>query len=202
MRCSIWRLESPRQYAPAAWSSLKCFTFRYRLVVPQLLQALQLERIVLEPLLSAAAVHLLPHEGVVRLGHLPHLPLDGLEVVGGEGPGHLEVVVEAVLDRRAEADLRLREQLPNRGCQHVRRRMAQHLQRRRVLFGEDLQRRVLPDGPAEVPYVPVHPCRHRGTRQARPDRLGHGTCRGSGGLGPNRSVGQRDLDVVRHGWGS
>src|SRR5215475_5432288 len=42
---------------------------------------------------------------------LAHLLLDGLEVVRAERLRHVEVVVEAVLDRRPDAELRLREQV-------------------------------------------------------------------------------------------
>jgi hypothetical protein len=53
------------------------------------------------------------HEGL-RLGDdLPHPGLDALEVLRGErrSPGQLEVVVEAVLDRRADAEGGAREQV-------------------------------------------------------------------------------------------
>src|SRR3954463_13016190 len=45
--------------------------------------------------------------GEVRPGadDLLHLLLEGGEVLGGEGPLRVEVVVEAVLDRRADAEL-------------------------------------------------------------------------------------------------
>ena len=42
---------------------------------------------------------------------LAHPGLDGLQVLRGERLGHVEVVVEAVLDRRADTQLGLREQL-------------------------------------------------------------------------------------------
>ncbi len=42
---------------------------------------------------------------------LAHPGLDGLQVLGGERLGHVEVVVEAVVHRRPDAQLGLREQL-------------------------------------------------------------------------------------------
>ena len=53
-----------------------------------------------------AAVELL-----ALLDDLAHPRLDGLQVVRGERLRHVEVVVEAVGDRRPDAELRLREQL-------------------------------------------------------------------------------------------
>ena len=50
-------------------------------------------------------------EALAPLLDLLHPLLDGLEVIGGEGLVDVEVVVEAVLDRRADAQLGLGEQL-------------------------------------------------------------------------------------------
>ena len=40
-----------------------------------------------------------------------HPGLDRAQVIGRDGPGQLEVVVEAVLDRRSDAQLGTREEL-------------------------------------------------------------------------------------------
>lgn len=67
-------------------------------------------------------------EALAALLDLLHLLLDGLEVIGGEGPGDVEVVVEAVPDRRADAQLGLGEQLLH-GLRHdVRGGVAQDVQ--------------------------------------------------------------------------
>ncbi len=74
-------------------------------------------------------------EALAALLDLLHLLLDGLQVLRGEGPGHVEVVVEAVADRRADAELGLGEQLLH-GLRHdVRGRVAQDVQ---AVFGGDL----------------------------------------------------------------
>ena len=71
----------------------------------------------------------LAHERLVGLDVLAHLGLELLEVVLGDGDalGELEVVVEAVGDRRADRDLRARVQLEHRGGQHVRGVVADQL---------------------------------------------------------------------------
>ncbi len=63
---------------------------------------------------------LLPDERVVRLHALPHARLDPLEVVGRGRPRQLEVVVEAVVDRGPDAELRAREQVEDRLGHDVR----------------------------------------------------------------------------------
>ena len=55
---------------------------------------------------------------------LAHLGLDLLEVGGRQRARQVEVVVEAILDGGADAELRLREDLQDRRGHHVRRRMA------------------------------------------------------------------------------
>ena len=66
---------------------------------------------------------------------LLHLLLDGLEVLGREGLLDVEVVVEAVLDRRADAQLGLGEELLH-GLRHdVRGGVAQDVE---TVLGGDL----------------------------------------------------------------
>ena len=67
-----------------------------------------------------------------------HALLDGREVFRGERTLVGEVVVEAVLDHRADGDLGVREQLLHGLGQEVRRGMAHHLQAFRDRVGDDL----------------------------------------------------------------
>ena len=75
---------------------------------------------------------------VARLD-LPHLLLDLFQIVGGEGRGAVEIVIEAVLDGRADAELGFGIQFQHGGGQQVRGGVAVDLERFGVLGGEDLE---------------------------------------------------------------
>ena len=81
------------------------------LVVAKLGESLELERIVGENALRFGACHLLALEGKLLGDDLAHLLLEGLEVVGSERLLDLEIVIEAVVDRRAQT----RSSLPGGG---------------------------------------------------------------------------------------
>jgi hypothetical protein len=66
-------------------------------------------------------------EGVVRFRLLLHLGFDLREVFGRDAMRELDVVVEAVLDRRTRGELRLGPDLQDRGGEHVRGGMAKTL---------------------------------------------------------------------------
>jgi hypothetical protein len=94
------------------------------------------QRVVAEHLARLGARELPPLERQPLANDLAHLRLEGGEVLGGERPLHLEVVVEPLLDRRAEADLRVSAEAAHRGREDVRAGVAQHLERARVAVGE------------------------------------------------------------------
>ena len=71
---------------------------------------------------------------------LPHLLLDLLEVVGSERGGAVEVVIEAVLDGRADAELGFGIELEHGGGEQVGGGVAVDFERLGVLGGEDLER--------------------------------------------------------------
>ena len=71
---------------------------------------------------------LLAHERLVRLHDLPHPPVDLREVRLVDRLGEVEVVVEAVLDGRADRVLRARVQIAHRLGHHVRGGVTQHVQ--------------------------------------------------------------------------
>ena len=77
------------------------------------------------------ARHLLAGEGQVLLRQLAHPGLDLLEVLGREWRGLREIVVEAVLDGRADGDLDLGEDLRDGLGHQMRRRVAECRQRLR-----------------------------------------------------------------------
>jgi len=86
MRCSIWRRSSPRQYAPAAVQQLEVLDLagagdvrpaaqvderavgvhRDDLILFQVIDSLQLERIIPEAFLGFSARHLFANERVIR----------------------------------------------------------------------------------------------------------------------------------------
>ncbi len=79
------------------------------------------------------------HEGL-RLGQqLAHAGLDPAQVVFVEGPtlGQLEVVVEAVLDGRADAEGGAGEQIEHRLGQDVGRRVADDVEAIVAVGGDD-----------------------------------------------------------------
>lgn len=96
---------------------------------------LQLVRLVGELLAGGLVGDHPAGEPLSPLLDLLHLLLDGLEVLGREGPLDVEVVVEAVLDRRADAQLGLGEELLHRLCHHVRGGVPQDVQ---AVLGGDL----------------------------------------------------------------
>ena len=94
---------------------------------PAALQRDQLELVGLAGQLGPCLVvgHHAALEALALPDDLAHPLLDRLQVVRAERPGHVEVVVETVLHRRPDAQLRLREQLLDRLGQHVRGRVPQ-----------------------------------------------------------------------------
>ena len=84
---------------------------------------LELVRLVRELGLRVGVADLAAGEVLPGADDLGHLLLEGREVLGGEGPLGVEVVVEAVLDRRADAEPGAGEQLLHGLGEHVRGRV-------------------------------------------------------------------------------
>ena len=127
---------------------------------------------------------------------LPHFLLDFFEVVRGERSGAVEIVVEAVLDGRADAELGFGIEFEHGGGQQVRGGVAVDLERLGVPGGEDLERGVLLDGASEVEHLAVDLGRDGRVCQAGADASGDidGTCLGRDGL--FTPVGQSNFDVT------
>ena len=172
---------------------------RDHLVVLELLQPLELEGIVGEELPALLLAHAAALEGIVGGDDVAHAGLERLQVFGREGFVHLEVVVEAVLDRRAEADARGGMQLAHRGGEYVRGGVAQYRQGIFVPAGEDAHLRVLRHRASQVHRFAVHDGRQRG-----PGQSGADAGRDIGGAAAARhlhgtAVGKPHLDgFVRH----
>ena len=117
---------------------------------------------------------------VVFLDDLLHLRLDLGEVLGGEGGGQIEIVVEAVFDGRADGELGAGIQPAHRLGQNVGGGVPIGALAFGIVKGEDLQRAVLLERRAQVHHFAVHPggaggviqphadgARHLGRRDAR-----------------------------------
>ena len=109
------------------------------LVLGQLVYELELERLIGEDLPRLVAGDLATGDGGGRLGDLGHARLDGGEVVRRDGRplGQLDVVVEAVLDGRADAELHAGIQIGESGGQEMGRGMAHELEALVALGGDD-----------------------------------------------------------------
>ncbi len=130
---------------------------------------------------------------------LAHPGLDRREVLRRERDVAGEIVVEPVLDRRPDRHLRARVEPLHRFRQHVRRVVADQLQRLRVAPCHEAHRRVVLDRPRQVEQRAVDAHGQRRLGQPRPDR---GRQRGPGHRGleaADGAVGQGDRG---HGTGS
>ena len=136
------------------------------------------------------------------LGHdRAHLLTDADQVVVAEvrTPGQLEVVVEAVLDHRADGVVGPRPQPQHRLGQHMGGRVAQDRTAGRRVGGDDRHHGALVQGRGQVDLGPVDRCRHRGLGQAGADRLGQPEGRSPRRQVLARAVGEPDLQFACHG---
>ena len=139
-------------------------------------------------------------EGLVGGDVLAHLRLDALEVVLGQlhALGELEVVVEAVLDRRADGDLHPRIELQDRGGQHVGGVVADQPEGvGRVAAGHDLDPGPVGKGGAQVAQfgvaaVEAHPDSQGGAGEPGADGAGGVRAGGPVGKLQGRAVGEVD----------
>ena len=135
---------------------------------------------------------------LVLLRELAHLRFDGGKVLGRERALVGKVVVEAVLDDRADRHLRVGKQLLDRIGEQVRRRVADELQTVGVLLGDDREALVVIDREAGVDELAARAradaAAERGLGQARADRGGDGFDRHRPGEFSARAVGKLDRD--------
>ena len=68
-----------------------------------------------------------PFERMVRFDFVFHLGLDLFEIIGRDAVGKIDIVIKAVLHRRARSELRFRPDFQNRRRKYVRRRMTKTL---------------------------------------------------------------------------
>ena len=140
---------------------------------------------------ASARGDLAPLPAAAFLQLAPDLVLDLLQVGFGDRLREVEVVVEAVLDRRADRDLDARVEPAHRLGQQVRGGMAQDVERVRVggvAHGEDLDVCALDQRRAQVLHLAVGPDQDRLLGELRPDR--------TRGVEPGRAVGKFELGIV------
>ncbi len=138
---------------------------------------------------SRRALAPLPAPALLQLA--PNLGLDLLEILLADRLRKLEVVVEAVLDRRPDRDLDPGVEAAYGLGEQVRRRMAQNRERVRVLAvarRQELDPRTLGERQAQVLDAPVGADEHGLLGELRPDR--------AGSVEPGRAGGKLELGVV------
>ena len=144
----------------------------------------------------------LTHQRLVGGDDAPHLLLDRGQVLLGEGAvrrGRREVVIEAVLGRGAEGDLRSGKDVLHRLGEDVRIVVPHQLERfGLVAGGDEREARVALERARDVPDLAIHFRGQRSLGEAGPDR------RGNVGRGralrhfPHRSVGKHNLEHFGH----
>ncbi len=160
---------------------------------------LDLVGLVGEEFLGLVHRHLGADERLVRLDDLAHLGLDARQVVVAErlGVGQLEVVVEAVLDGRADRELRAGEQPGDRLRHHVGRRVAQHMTSLGRAGRDDRNGGAVAQRRGEVGLLSVDDGGDGRLLEAGADGGGQVECGGVVGQFALGAVGERDRDV-RH----
>ncbi len=143
----------------------------------------QLDLVVLahvgKQLLRRRALHHLAGERRVALDDLAHLGFDLRQIVGRERLFPGEVVIEAVVDHRADGDLRAGIELLHRLGHDMGRVVADELERLRVLARDDADRGVALDRRGKVVELAVELDRHRLLGKRLGDGLGDVAARDS-----------------------
>src|SRR6266516_2530398 len=129
---------------------------------------------------------------LASLGQLAvDLLLDPRQILLADRLRKLEVVVEAVLDRRADRDLHAGVEAPHSLGEQVRGRMAQHRERVGIVLvarRQDLDRLAVIERQPEILDAPVRTYEHRLLGELRTDRARR--------VEPRRAVGKLEFGVV------
>ena len=143
---------------------------------------LELERLALlgEQLLRRLPVHDLATEGPVARDDLAHLGLDNRQVVRREGLVTGKVVIEAVLDDRADGDLRAGIELLHRFRHDMGGVVTDECQRLGIIAGEDADGRIGFDWLGEIAELAVERNCHRLLGKRLGDLLRHLASRDAG----------------------
>ena len=90
-----------------------------------------------------------------------------------EGVLAVEVVVEAVLNRRPDSQLGFRKESCHRQRQQVGRTVAVNLKRFQILVRQNRKRRILLDRPRKIGQLTIHFRNNRRFCQPFPNRIGN-----------------------------
>ena len=174
------------------------------LALGQLHYPLGLERLalLLEEVAHLGASPHLADERFVGGDDAPHLLLDRRQLLLGEGAmlsSGREVVVEAVVGRGTEGDLRSRKEVLNRLGEDVRIVVPHQFERIRLIArGDQREARITLERAHDVAHLAVDARGKRGLRQARTNRrsnIGRGRALGHF---PDGAVWKRDLEHLGH----
>ena len=159
---------------------------------------LEILALVLEHALGLVARPHLLGEGFVARDDLAHLLLDHRQVFRRERRVAVEVVEEAVVDHRADGDLRAGPQRLHRLRHHMRGIVANELQRPRVLARQELDLGILLDRVGEVGDGAVERHRDRALGERGRNALGDVETGDALGVLPTCAVGkgQRDHSML------
>ncbi len=158
------------------------------------LDDLPLERLVGEDAQRLLFGDHLPIEGLIGGHDLGHPCLDRLQVLGGESPADVEVVVEAVLDGRPDGIASTREQGEHRLRHDVGGRVAQDVAARVAVGSDHLHGSAVGQRGRQVAQLPIDLDGHRRLGQARSDGAGRVAACGPIGEVQGGSIGKVDRD--------
>ena len=158
---------------------------------------LRLERLIREHLEGVIDRERLPNEGLVDLDDLLHTGLDPLEVLRGEGSADIEVVVEAIGDRRPDRVPRSRVEIENRLSHHMRSRVTQDESAFLRVLRHHGQGAVVIDRTVQIKCFAVERHGYCSASKAGTDRSRNVETGSAVVVGTNGTVGEGKLD--RHG---
>ena len=102
-----------------------------------------------------ARQHLL-HQRDIFLRDLRHLLLDRCEILLAENMVRVQIIVEAIIDRRSDSKLHAREQVLDRLRHHMGRRMTQREKTFRILLREEFHLCTIHDRIAQIRQLAIH----------------------------------------------
>ena len=138
----------------------------------------------------------LPDQLFIAVDNLGHLLLDGGEVVGRERFLAVEVVIEAVIDRRADGHLGTGEQLLHGLGEDVGRVVADGLEGFGIIAHDQFEVARAAQRPVEIALFAVQGDQGRALGQRGGDGGGHVTAGGVVGILARGAVGEFEVDHV------